>query len=635
MTEVVAKPMRRVVAGTLVACLVVAMAPWLTGGREPVAAVVTGAALLLGALLVWRQSAVRRSGGGSLGWAWLGLMAWGGLSLVWTANRFSTAVWLMSWLMAGVAFWLAGVVAGDPRGRRWLIAGYVGSAAVFCLVAIGMYVASSYDRLTGTFYWANPAAAYLIPALVLSWEGVRTGLGRRKWAWAALSGLFLCSFLLTDSRGALAVVIVLAIFFGFLNKISRRSWVYYLFVVIVGIGLSIGLAQVSGRIVQHSAKVVPGSRLAEVVKGESVSGGDRLRYLASGFEIWFDHPVLGTGAGTYGDVHPRYQQRVVSASDNAHNVYVQVLAELGLVGAGLLAWVVVWLLAGVVRAVVHDSRQLPFVLAMGGLLVHFGLDIDASYPALLILAGVILGMTYRRRVEGWGPAPARWPAVALVAMAMAAVLYQSRVWGDRARAAQEDGDLAVAIDDYGRAQLGGIFDPDYVGAEGIAQYAVAASGGLQAGKAAEAALERARTAEKLDPRDGQHHQLEGRVLVLRGDLKGAAKAFGAALALDPYNHPDYALDLASVESAMGNKVQAMATAKAMLAQYPPLVVVNRSGDAALRPNLANLEALVGNGELADGDVERARMAARRALELDPTSLRGRALNHAVEQRLRP
>jgi O-antigen ligase len=117
---------------------------------------------------------------------------------------------------------------------------------------------------------------------------------------------------------------------------------------------------------QHHAKVVPGSRFAEAASGESKSTSDRLYYLGSAFDMWLAHPWGGTGAGTYRDVHPQYQKRVISASSNAHNFYVQTLAELGLVGTLALVAVMLWLLAGGLRGLVAEPEMVPVAIGAAG-----------------------------------------------------------------------------------------------------------------------------------------------------------------------------------------------------------------------------------------------------------------------------
>src|SRR4051812_14404894 len=102
---------RPVILATLVVCVMVAMAPWMSGGQEPLAMLISAGALLLGTLLAWRQPEVRRLGRGMLGLSWWLFMGFAALSLLWSASRYSTGVWLVEWVMAGLAFWLAYLVA--------------------------------------------------------------------------------------------------------------------------------------------------------------------------------------------------------------------------------------------------------------------------------------------------------------------------------------------------------------------------------------------------------------------------------------------------------------------------------------------------------------------------------------------
>jgi O-antigen ligase/Flp pilus assembly protein TadD len=628
MREVV--PLRSVIVGALVVCLMLAAAPWLSGGQDALAMMISGGALLLGALLVWRQPEVRRLKWGPLVVVWWLLIGFAALSLLWSASRYSSGVWITQWVMVGVAFWLAYVVAGEPQGREWLVRGYLVSVGVFVVVALWLYLTSTYDRLTGTFYWPNPAAAYLIPAILISVDRWRRAWGRAMWWWMAATVVLGACFLLTDSRAATLVLLVALGLYLLVSPISKVFWKQFVFVILATYVASFGLTKLSTISVHNGEKkVVPGSRFAEAA-GESRSLKDRLYYLGSAFEIWFAHPLGGTGAGTYGDVHPQYQKRVVSAATSAHNVYVQTLAELGLVGAMLLAAVLLWLGVGVVRGFAMSPETLPLVLGAAGLLMHFGLDIDARYPALLLLVAVLMGAVFRqRRPVRWA---ARWwmPAVTAVLLVPLVGLYQSDVWAKRAQVDQEDGDYDLAVEHYAAAHRGVIYNPDYLSAEGINLFALAGGGGTDGKTGLALALGRAKQAQTLDRYDSQHYQLEGRVLAARGDLKGAEAAFRAALKLDPYNHPDYALDLAAVQARAGDAVGALGTARAMLAQYPQDVVDNRNLDAALKPALANLWALKGNLDLQAGRLGEAGVAARRALRLDPDNLRARALRHQVE-----
>jgi hypothetical protein len=380
--------------------------------------------------------------------------------------------------------------------------------------------------------------------------------------------------------------------------------------------------------------VLPGSRLAQAVEGESTSGSDRIYYLSSALEMWFSHPLGGVGAGAYGDIHPKFQQRVISASTSAHNEYAQILAELGIAGALLLGALMLVMLLGSLRGLVSAPMLVPLAVGLIGLLLHIGLDIDARYPAILCLVGAIFGLMYSQGQTRWVRIKLFWPAAAAVVIVPVVSLYFSGVWADRGQAAQSDEDYVTATQDYAKAASGVVFNPDYLTAEGINRLTLAEGGtNVPGDKQPEIrlALGNAHEAARLDPQDGQHPQLEGRVLVTIGDLPGAEAAFRRALALDSFNHPDYALDLASTLVREKKLEDAVRVAQAMLKQYPPAVVANRAADETLAPNLANLEALIGNIALSAGDLGEAGASADRALGLDPKNLAGRALMHQVEK----
>jgi tetratricopeptide (TPR) repeat protein len=353
--------------------------------------------------------------------------------------------------------------------------------------------------------------------------------------------------------------------------------------------------------------------------------------------MWFARPVTGGGAGTYGDLHPQYQQSVVSAATDAHNVYVQVLAELGLPGAMALAALVLGLLLGLVRGLFVRPDLVPVAFGVAGLLIHFGLDIDARYPALVLLLAVLAGMLvapWRQRQ----PEPVRlgWPLLALLVVVPIAMLYQSDVAAQRGKAAQMDEQYAPAADWFDQADNSWFANPDWISAAGINRLALAVSGSGELDSHAteiDLALDTVHRAEQADPYDGQHWQLEGRILQAKtpADTKAVRAAFEHALQLDPLNHPGYALDLARAELAYHDAAAARRTAEHMLALYPPDVVANRQADPTLQGTLAELAALVGNLDLQVGHIPEARHQARRALDLQAQNLAARALLHQVQK----
>ena len=622
-----APTLRPVIVMAVAVCIAVAVAPWFTGGQEPIALVVATLSLLLGSLLLWRQPTVRRLGRGPLVWSYFGLVGWSVLSLIWSVNRYSSALWLLQLVLAGVVFGLSYRLAREPRARRSLLGLYVASAVVFCLYALWLYATGTYPRLTGSFYWANPAAAYLMPVIIIGVSRLRAVTW---WPWCALLVLTGTAFVLADSRGAtLVLMIVLAAYI--LGTVRGRShWLKIVFSLFMILVATTSVIQVRDQVLGGVKSTTPGGRFKEAALGGSQSGRDRLEYLSNAMRIWIDHPVLGTGAGTFRDVHPGYQNNVVSASANAHNYFIQTLSELGIVGLLFTLSTVLCLTLGLFRGLWSVSGSSVVFVAAFALFLHMTLDIDAAYPALLGLFAILSGLGYSQGATKWARPSWLLPALPAVMMVIAVSSYIGNTAADRARQFASDGDVESAADLYARANAALVADPDWLNGEGIARYALSLGEPASSGES-KLALLRALKAQERDPRDAQHHQLEGRVRAQQGDLAGATKAFHRALELDPHNHPEYAYDLARIQLARGNRTDAVQTAETMLGRYPKDVVDNRNADTTLKPSLVGLATFVGTQKLAIGDLDGAVMASQLAASLDPKDFRTKGLMSAVQR----
>ncbi len=125
----------------------------------------------------------------------------------------------------------------------------------------------------------------------------------------------------------------------------------------------------------------------------------RLMMLEDSWRIFLDHPGAGTGAGTLVTVYPQYASfddaRLV---DHAHNDYLELLAETGIVG-GLCALAFVVLLFR--RALASlQSDQSAFILAArtgalvacSGLLLHSLVDFNLHIPSNALLFALLASL---------------------------------------------------------------------------------------------------------------------------------------------------------------------------------------------------------------------------------------------------
>ena len=113
---------------------------------------------------------------------------------------------------------------------------------------------------------------------------------------------------------------------------------------------------------------------------------------AAMLRMWGDHWFAGTGAGTFGLAFPYYQPDAVSGFfRHAHNEVIQVLCELGTVGAALLTAALAGMLGPASRAGSGEPGRTGVRFAMAGLLLHAMTDFPFRLPALAMLAAAWMG----------------------------------------------------------------------------------------------------------------------------------------------------------------------------------------------------------------------------------------------------
>jgi O-antigen ligase len=125
---------------------------------------------------------------------------------------------------------------------------------------------------------------------------------------------------------------------------------------------------------------------------------ERLAFWEAALDMWREHPWLGIGFGNYQAIYPRFSLPKWSmALGHAHNYYLNIAAETGLVG--LLAYLALWVTAiwQTVRAQREASEPFVQALALGalGVLVHVSVHnvVDNLWVHnMYIHVAVILGL---------------------------------------------------------------------------------------------------------------------------------------------------------------------------------------------------------------------------------------------------
>jgi hypothetical protein len=261
----------------------------------------------------------------------------------------------------------------------------------------------------------------------------------------------------------------------------------------------------------------------------NLSGSGRADYWRVAWREFTENPLLGAGAGSYERYWVRDRPNAFFARD-AHNLYLEVLAELGPVGLALLC---VALGAPLVAAV--RLRRRPLVAAVAGayvaFLLHAAIDWDWEMSGLTItafLCGGALVVAARPEQAGWTlTLPRRAAVLALVAplVAFAFILQVGNAAIANAARAADRGDSARAV-----AQ--------------------------------------ARRAKAWNPWSYQPWELLGEVELARGDRGPARQSFRTAIAKDHANWTLW-LDLAKASKGRARR-QALARAAVLAPRSPEI-----------------------------------------------------------------
>ena len=118
---------------------------------------------------------------------------------------------------------------------------------------------------------------------------------------------------------------------------------------------------------------------------------NRYRYWDVALAAWADRPLAGVGAGGF-QVRWLAERDRVDASGEAHSLYIETAAELGVVGLAFL----LMLLGGTAAAVVRLYRLRPgagagLAAGLAAWAVHAGLDWDWEMPAVTMPALLLAG----------------------------------------------------------------------------------------------------------------------------------------------------------------------------------------------------------------------------------------------------
>ncbi len=307
------------------------------------------------------------------------LIAWMVLSLTWAADRVLAVKEMLKWSEA-----LAVIIVAPRHLRdRRVLAAVLGTVVVAALVEalLGMVQGTvlagdlpvSADRgvrVVGTFGQPNPYSGYLNLALplLLALAAWARDL-RLRLAGGGMALVLGGALALAQSRGALiglgAALLVMA-WFGWPSARRFLAGGMALCGCLIAMAVMSGSVALSTLLEELGLRPLTDAALSHNVTDANFSTVERLAHWAAAARMVAAHPLTGVGAGNYPVAYhlyavPRWQLPL----GHAHNLYLNMMAELGIIGGSLyLASVIagLWLIMQLISVEEISYSPRPAIL---------------------------------------------------------------------------------------------------------------------------------------------------------------------------------------------------------------------------------------------------------------------------------
>ena len=324
----------------------------------------------------------------------------GGASLIGALNPYEGARHLFNTALGATLFWMA--VNHTNRGSvtplfRWVAIAAAGVSLVGIIQAWGGEIPSlaQVTPPSATFGSKNMAAHYLLFSLPAAYYLLLTSSEpRREWFYSFLAAFITTYLIYTGARVAWgAAASTLIIFWcvlrargftpGELVSLGRRKWEFLAGITVFAVMMN----TVPRSLIPGFTAEVSLDRLRSMAALET-DGSAQVRFAiwANTLAMFKDHPLLGVGKGNFQFNYALYHRRVVKDPSfsvekkavEAHNDYVQLLAEVGLLGTAPFLWI----LGVLARRFWHGLRKDvdPAILATGFALAAILLEAFWDFP---------------------------------------------------------------------------------------------------------------------------------------------------------------------------------------------------------------------------------------------------------------
>jgi O-antigen ligase len=245
-------------------------------------------------------------------------------------------------------------------------------------------------RIFSTFLLPSHFAAFLVVSIPLSVAFVFTNKHWLRYLCGLAAALQVFALYLTKSfSGWLSLILacggVAYLYLAYIKRVKGR----YLVAAIGGLFLVL-LLVFAGLSLQR-----PDNPAASIKNNPMV-----LRALNWGTTVAmiFDSPWLGKGLDTYGIIYPSYQRSVANIVHHAHNTYLQLGVEMGIIGTIAFLWFACWWLWRTIRIFkgTKDKKLLawigPLMAAGTAFFIHHAFDFEFYLPSATLAGFAVLAL---------------------------------------------------------------------------------------------------------------------------------------------------------------------------------------------------------------------------------------------------
>jgi len=221
----------------------------------------------------------------------------------------------------------------------------------------------------------------------------RFAKGRVRAVAAGGAALMASTIFLSGSRGGMVAIVVEFIVLGFIlvrlksGSKSVRGLGYFA-VMVVFLLIGVGGVELTQRVATLGSETQ-----------HEISGGVRWTINKDGIRMFAKKPILGWGLGAFPIAYPQFRTFYTNFFVNeAHDDYLQLLVEMGVLGFGIMLWFLINLFRSAIRKLPDWPNEIGGAVALAclmgcvGILVHsfvdFNLEVQANAAWFYVLCAL-------------------------------------------------------------------------------------------------------------------------------------------------------------------------------------------------------------------------------------------------------